>query len=410
MIEHFRQGQRSWTWRAFRTDFSGIADWAAAKGQTSALLKRAIDALEEGSPHRLIARAMNASQQGLPKPPTWQQAVLADHLHLRDVLTGDKDPSEGGLSLDTWRMQLAYIAHQLPWERERAIVLLRRISVARYDAADHFTDALANRDPYASVGSFLPLTPEELLQSRKSREQYAHMEVNIPLETTFLLRGLCLELPSLEGVVVESLPEVQQREAVLLQLILLAYRLEHGSYPSVIYELDEEVSRVPSDLFWQVEEEQLMFGNRPFNYHPDGLDGWLELSDRRIRPGTPFFWSGGQYNAMLTEIYPDRLQIGSDAAGSVTRWHDLEGPPVYTLTLYGSNRPDPSALVYLLPVSDETGDTQRKGRRPEEDNVGLHRPDFGLNPFSMIFSRSYVGGLPPEEQGLPPGYYLPPLE
>jgi hypothetical protein len=221
-----------------------------------------------------------------------------------------------------------------------------------------------------------------------------------------------------------------RRRAVLLELGLIAYRLEHGKYPLSPSELvGNTLSRVPTD--------PLALEIRDFRYHPQGLDGWLAPHSRvgqALPPGTPFFWSGALDQVQLfREEGANRVAVEIDEQGEATLWRDLEGRPLYHLNEYGDGS---LVLVSVLPLPEGVVDEKRSGRAPEVDGVPVSPWTFGPTggygmgrygggygpapgrPYSFggygIAPGGYGGGFAPygspEQEGLPPGYDLPPID
>jgi hypothetical protein len=90
-----------------------------------------------------------------------------------------------------------------------------------------------------------------------------------------------------------------RRRALLLQLALIAYRLDYGSYPQTLAELSPG---------WLAEPITDPFSGQPFVYRPEGLPHkLLRYQDDKvafIEAGTPLIWSVGYDNMQLMEARP----------------------------------------------------------------------------------------------------------
>jgi hypothetical protein len=94
--------------------------------------------------------------------------------------------------------------------------------------------------------------------------------------------------------------EETRRRALLVQLALLAYRLEHEAYPATLDELTPEY--LPCHYYDP-------FAGEHFGYHPRGL-AWPLVNgkyerDFRIEAGTPLLWSVDVANCQLQETRGD---------------------------------------------------------------------------------------------------------
>lgn len=417
MIDHLRQGQRTWTWHASYSSARAIqqamATWARAPQQTPAILRRAIAAIE----------------QDLAVLPRVEDSVIADHLHLRAILTGDKDPDAGHVPIDEWRLQIAFIAHQLPWERQRALVVLETLSAERYQTAKSFSDALTKNLPitaYVRDWEYVRESPEVI--SRQDVPPYSW------LETSYFLKPLHERLPGIYSVLYNVAMEEQRQRALLFEMALIAYRLEHGQYPDQPRDLvGDYIRELPDDLFAVQFVGGVGARELSFHYHPQGLDGWLYYG-RLIPPGTPLFWSGGISGMhLLIDDQIDRLPLEMDRRGNAVRWQDLEDRPLYHFAEY-YDFPEyfETISVHLLPPSEGRGDALPKGRDPENDGVevmpsiawsygsrgygyGYGRGIFVPGPYAARTygaASSYSSGSESgnELDGLPPGYDLPSIE
>jgi hypothetical protein len=381
-----------------------------------------------------LRRAIAAVEQELATPPPVEDAILADHVHLLAILKGEKDPDAGGVPIDTWRMQLAYLAHQLPWERERAVAVLAALSGERHQTVRGFLEALAEKLPLLTL-----YTGEwEFARDAVEAQRRGDLPPHSWLETTYLLRPVYEQISGVHRVLYHVIMEEQRQRALVLELALVAYRLEHGQYPEKLSELAGEYLReVPGDLFAARPTGGEILRGVPFNYHPRGLDGWLQKQQGGlIPPATPLFWSGGISGThLLVDDQIKRVPLDFDERGRVVRAQDLAGRPLYRFSEhYDYPGTYDTFAIYELPTTEADGSRLRAGRDPRQDGVGVvpHRiHDYGFGGFG---SGGYGGGYgygegvrapyradggygaaaayatAVEPEGLPPGYDLPPLK
>jgi hypothetical protein len=335
------------------------------------------------------------------------------------------NPEIDRASIEGWRMQLAYLANQLPWEQQRTHMVLNALFAERYQMVNvpidqHVEIAFS---PYAA----------QMIEMRRQRDVPPHSWLN----TTYLLRAFFDELPMIHHILHEVVIREQQRRAILVELALLAHRLEHGNYPETLQELAGDFLReVPNDLFGEGFMARDVTQDRSIHYHPRGLDGWLQLPQGGlVPPGTPLFWIGGTSGNQLTvNDQIGRVPLEHDQSGNVVRSQELEGRPLYWLSQYfvSPERSD-TFSIYLLPVPEDAGGGLRTGRDPREDGVGVvpHRMnanvlggsgaggygDYGYGsgvrvPFRTEgdYGEAAAYGTAAESDGLPPGYDLPPLD
>jgi hypothetical protein len=85
-----------------------------------------------------------------------------------------------------------------------------------------------------------------------------------------------------------------RRRATLIVIALVAWRLEHGTLPQTLDQLDGvDLDEVPLDPW----------NNKPFNYQPAGLPYEIKFPDPpSIAAGQPFLWSVGSLDARIIEV------------------------------------------------------------------------------------------------------------
>jgi hypothetical protein len=303
--------------------YNGILAWAQYPDQTSERLRKAIDELSEAFTH-------------IPGP---REAILADYLRIRDVINEKELPSTwGGEKKNRTTAQvLAYLANKLPWERRRALVALDCLTINNLNYADAVV-LLTLQGPYS--GYLLlneEMNPRRLLQAipwRCSVAEHTTAFSNDTYRSSFLLAHLlnaqcrtsalmAQELDAstnLYDLLHSWLTEETRRRALLVQLALLAYRLDHGEYPETLAELNDgylphstEDDPGPEFLPYPLARGKHYyypytdpFAGAEFQYHPQGLAHPLEPYQdsrvARIPAGMPFLRSVEAGNRQLEEV------------------------------------------------------------------------------------------------------------
>jgi hypothetical protein len=216
-------------------------------------------------------------------------------------------------------VHLADLANGLPWERQRALRALDRITSYNLDAAR-----------YGYQDWSLPEETWVIAEPQAATSYLARFE--------YLARNSMRQLRRAE------FDTTAVRRATLLRLALARYRLDHGEYPAHLRQL------VPD----YVSRRQTLndpYSERPFQYEPEGLDlplnvwGWSP--NEAIQPNTPFFWSVGPADLRLSES----SMIVSDPNDD-----DADGRAVQQYSLYIHDsaiwHPGDAALVFPLARPD----------------------------------------------------------
>jgi hypothetical protein len=157
-----------------------------------------------------------------------------------------------------------------------------------------------------------------------------------------------------------------RRCALLVQLALLAYRLDYGQYP------DKLTALVPDYLAQMINDP---YSGRPFVYHPQGLDLPLVLGQYNyanapppeIAAETPLFWSVGVENNKLMEFahFPGDLGDDVNVTAGVYGGEGISPAPIgeqphllvykfQTQEGYGSA----NSLVFPLPKIDDVEESE----------------------------------------------------
>jgi ABC-type transport system involved in multi-copper enzyme maturation permease subunit len=316
MSAHLSAGQPSVVWldQAKREQLilRKVGEWTAYEGRTREELESALAQLTE---HFRVGRLL-------------QETLYADHRLVKDAILARQPSLVLTREPDSLANQLAFMANELPWERERALAALETIT--RQNAADaqelsHVVGNSSNRELGNTTlrrwlrprGIHRETWPETWLvacpaaaTSYLTRFEYAARSPVHELYRAFCDGETC-------------------RRAAQLQIALAMFRLDHGEYPALLAELvPDYMESLPLDPYL----------GQPFQYEPHGLDRplvpWSNYSPfEEIAPFTPLVWSVGPGNARL-KVHDRRLvRPGRD---------DAEGAAI-----------EISELVYIIAVEED---------------------------------------------------------
>jgi hypothetical protein len=267
-----------------------ILTWAQHPEQTSKQLKLAIADLQQ---------VFNS----LPLP---SERKLGDYWRSHDVISGRAVPS-GSLSA------LLLLSNRLPGEQERGLVALDRLTaqVLNYTgAAVHLArGGTARRERNAETVD----NPRELIRMAPWWELYAIHPIAFngqwnsflnanrltdAAATSFFAARIFDDSGNLRERLRHWVDAETRRRATLIQLALLAYRVDHDEYPESLNDLKVYW---PTMLPWNVNDP---YSNKSFKYHPNGLEHPLKLAGERTIPArTPLLWSVGSANWKLMETF-----------------------------------------------------------------------------------------------------------
>lgn len=280
-------------------------EWATAQGQTAERLKQAINELRE------IDRLC----------PTPTDGVVNDYLKARRVVRGARSPSFLELEHRHLRNWLAYLAHELPGEAERAE---KSLDLLAAEAVDFTFRARTLVDLGDARWLYRATWRRELLRRFRTRTQYEYaivpleyslemrtdgdrervvtperLKLNMAAQTSYLAvheLGFVNELPDYAAKWVAS---IARQRAERTRLALIAYRLEHGEYPATLDALSPE-------YLSQVEYHD-PYAAGPLQYRREGFEvPGVYSTDRGkhdgiVPPRTPVLWSIGEGNAEPVE-------------------------------------------------------------------------------------------------------------
>ncbi|HVT28874.1 MAG TPA: hypothetical protein VHE81_12740 [Lacipirellulaceae bacterium] len=305
-----------------------LAGWAAGNNRTKADLLGAIEKLRD------VFRDS-------PKP---QISLLADYVQVRNVLIGKDVPwilNPASLNLDHIPPSnyLAFMANDLPWERQRALMALDRITLRNIQNVTELVELLANKRPGESGSSSL---------HRWLRPRYGGLpplwEIQEPAATTSYLASLEYKARVSVSELCRAYCDNETcRRATLIRLALAAYRLDHKKYPPRLDDLAPQyLDRLPLDPYSQ----------QPFVYEPAGLPYSVPYSGVRrmyavVEPNTPVFWSVGPGNARLKLAHSTRFEAAdaNQPEGQARETDEL----VYRLTNDEPGWWDDRKFVFPLP-------------------------------------------------------------
>jgi hypothetical protein len=298
-----------------------IGDWAGQKKRTKVELQDA------------LAKLTDAFQFS----PGLESTLLADHLLVRDVITGKETPVIFTQTPTPLRDQLAFIANELPWERKRALAALDRITLRNIREIDGLTDHLNNPAPQEVGVSYIRrwLRPEygglpelwELEEPAAVTSYLASMEYKARVDFSQLSRACC--------------DNEAYRQATLVQIGLATYRLDHKKYPPRLADLvPQYLAQLPLDPY----------SRQSFGYEPAGLnlplEWWNGSRSSLTEPHSPLFWSVGPGDVRLKQLNRTTYQAADESMPDGEAREKQE--PIYQF------RPDQSwwgdeLLVFLLP-------------------------------------------------------------
>ena len=303
---HLHQGQTSSTreslyrhyvpWQGYNypwQGYNGVYAWAQHVDQTSERIKEAITQLQE-------------CYKELPHP---REAILADWELIRNVLNEKEMPSFMKTDYRRASQYLAYLTNKFPWERQRAIEALDYLTVNSLNYVDAVVRTV-DGETLDALDRRVPKSPRELIRFAPWRGSYALNKAAFNGRwKSFQQAGLLLDQCQTSHLVKQELDQSGQlfdllqgwvdaetrRRALLVQLALLAYRLDHEKYPETLAQL------TPDYLPEAVLDP---FSGENFRYSAQGYE--LPITrfytyQEEIPAGTPLLWGVGSGNSKLRE-------------------------------------------------------------------------------------------------------------
>lgn len=276
--------------------YTRVLSWAQHEDQTSERITQAIVRLQESFKH-------------LPHP---REAILADWELIRDVLSEKEVPSFMKVKGDHQRAShfLAYLANKFPWERQRALQALDCLTVNSLNYVDAVVH-MANGEPYRTRNGKHRRSPRKLIGGIPWHGGYALSEAAFDSNWLYFSRASqlveqCRTSHLLNQEFDQSgqffqllqgwLDAETRRRALVVQLALLAYRLDHEEYPETLAQL------TPDYLPEAVLDP---FSGGDFRYAAQGFElpvTWKHYAPvEHIPANTPLVWSVGNANFKLQE-------------------------------------------------------------------------------------------------------------
>jgi len=297
---HLRQGQPTSIRTSLQRNYfpwlgyDGVFYWAQQEEQTSQRIKKGIGQLQE-------------CYKQLPHP---REAILADRELIRDVLNEKEMPSFMKTDYQRASQYLAYLTNKFPWERQRAIQALDCLTVNTLNYVDAVVRT-ANGETYHVYNRGDFKSARELIRLAPWRGSYALNKVAFNGRwKSFQQAGQLLAQCQTSHLVTQELDQSGElfyllqswvdaetrRRALLVQLALLAYRLDHGEYPETLALLTPDY--LPDAVLDP-------FSGEVFRYRAEGFElpiTWDNGSrGEEIPAGTPLLWSVGNANSELQE-------------------------------------------------------------------------------------------------------------
>jgi hypothetical protein len=283
MLDHLRQGQPT-----------NISNMVLAS--ESSLLQRIVQwAARKEVPTDQLMDLLEQLQTYFADNPINAQATFdADARLVRRVLEGEAPSAVLAAHSENEAIYLAFLANELPWERERALAALQRITYANMAEG-----SLLSRFMYATEKRHYA---DEYLQRwvpTESNPIEPWAEKQPDTVTSYLASLEYQTRVSVRAWFQRVLEAETYRRAALLQLALILYQREHGEYPAQLSELSPQyLQEIPTDPFTG--------NNQPFSYMPKGLDLPLTRYGNHyageIAPHTPLLWSVGPTNVRLQRM------------------------------------------------------------------------------------------------------------
>lgn len=288
-----------------------LIEWAQAQGQSSFLLKQAISELE-------------ACFASAPHP---RKIILSDYVRVRKVILERELPRSLQHKNSNY---LPFLAKKFFWERIRGLRALDYFAMQAINYCDALV-TLANATPTAekvspgSVRELLRLAPNSQLFA-VNRVAFDNNRKLFTMACDWSYAGYTSFLAAKEfgdgfyfySLLREWMRAETNRRALLIELALLAFRLDHGEYPEELAELvPEYLEKMPLDPY----------SGREFVYHSTGVKYPLVLSDvpprsdvgtiDEIPANTPLFWSVGLSDRRLEEttLYESDGEIFTEGYG-----------------------------------------------------------------------------------------------
>jgi hypothetical protein len=281
LLDHLRQGQPTGVvYRNLdveREFLASVVNWAATPAVPTAEVRKLLSQMQE---------YFQASPIDLVAPFT------ADDRIVRDVLLGKTPPQILATKNPSYAKYLAFLANELPGERERALVALNQITLQNQHEAAELAQYMHR------VGEYWYSNLQRWLANRNSpAEDALAWNSQLGKAATSYLTRLEYEARVPVRLWLQNVLEAETcRRAAVLRVALILYHRDHGKYPALLSDL------VP-DYLQQLPKDPFTGNMQPFSYSSTGVE--LPLTrygtwgSPQIPPRTPFIWSAGPSDVRL---------------------------------------------------------------------------------------------------------------
>lgn len=288
-----------------------LIEWAQAQGQSSILLKQAISELE-------------ACFVSAPHP---RERILSDYVRTREVMLEKELPY---YLKEKNANYLPFLANKFSWERDRGLLALHYFASQAINYCDAVVALAKGESPSPEIK---PGSVRKLLWRAPYTKLFAVNRIAFADDWQDFIRACNWSYAGYTSLLAAKefgdgfyffsflgnwMRAETNRRALLIELALLAFRLDHGEFPEELAGLvPEYLEKMPLDPY----------SGREFVYHSTGLKYPLVLSDvpprsdvgtiDEIPANTPLFWSVGDFNRRLEEttLYESDGEIFTEGYG-----------------------------------------------------------------------------------------------
>jgi hypothetical protein len=310
-----------------------ILDWANQFDQTSEQLKIAIADLQQ------IFHSLPLPSDGILRRYSRSRSI---------VLETEPLPYE-------WNSPLMFLSNRIPGEQQRGLVALDRLAAQAFNYSGAVVHLSRGGSGRSGRNAEAVDNPRELIRMAPYSQLYAIHPIAFNGQwANFLFANRVAEASATSFFAADILNHMgnlgwqlrswanaeTRRRATLVQLGLLAYRIDHDEYPQSLDDLKDYWPTMPP---WSLNDP---FSNKPFHYHAQGLKHTLKLdSHKSIPEETPLLWSVGSGNSRLMESFeydPTDNRAGGENRGP-------EGQSVFKFLPQETEGHYFENLVFVLP-------------------------------------------------------------
>lgn len=304
-----------------RTALHRLLDWSVCEGHTSEGLLNAINQLNEVIP--TTPEQWRLAQVGtgyLPPVPSKREDYRMIRLAIETGLPGVPDLRQ--INANDLPI-FAFLANQLPFERERALRVLQHIEDVKWQTGGNQLQAMYDgawneqqregEDRTEVIANNLRMAITAAGRIEQALRDFEYRDL-LPapwswLSTTYYLKYLYQHGTDYYHFLLYAADLYTLERAVKLQFALIAFRIDHNAYPAELDELlPKYLTEMPLDPY----------SGFAFEYEPHGLAGGLSndfsVPRAQLGPDTPFFWGVGYTFARLVDA--GQQVAVSDEAGA----------------------------------------------------------------------------------------------